>query len=400
MRIRRSLIDSLIAGLVALGLAFTLHACQSTPQTSPPPSPAAEVAQPSPTATPLPPETLAIVNSAGSKGLFKPDRGDVRFVVISDLNSAYGSVTYDPEVDTAIKLMPFWNPDLVLCSGDMVAGQNPGLPDSRFSEMWAAFNRQVAAPLRQMNIPFGMTMGNHDASSALSVYGKFLFQRERDVAADYWKQPAHNPGVSFVDKFEFPFYYTFEFNDIFFLVWDSSSTHLPESKLAWVEKALGSEKAQSAKMRVVIGHLPLYAVAVGRDEPAEVVENADAMRAMLEKYKVHTYISGHHHAYYPAHRGKLQLLHMGILGSGPRPYLVGSQAPRKSLTVVDVNFDSPELTTYTTYDMQTLQLISYSELPRMIVGNNGVVIRRDVEQLSQEEQQACESQIGIAGCSA
>jgi hypothetical protein len=68
-------------------------------------------------------------------------------VVISDLNGAYGSTDYDPEVDQAIALMPFWNPDLVLCSGDMIAGQRTSLTRVQIQAMWAAFDRHVAAPL-------------------------------------------------------------------------------------------------------------------------------------------------------------------------------------------------------------------------------------------------------------
>jgi hypothetical protein len=133
-----------------------------------------------------------------------------------------------------------------------------------------------------------------------------------------------------------------------------------------------------------------------------VLENTEQLRALLEKYNVHTYISGHDHAYYPAHRGKLQLLHMGILGSGPRPYLEGNLLPRKSLTVIDVKFDSPELTTYTTYDIQTLQRIEYAELPRSLKAHNGLVVRRDIpwEDLTAEEKASCEQQLGRELCTA
>src|SRR5689334_8743868 len=61
------------------------------------------------------------------KGLFAPPRGDVRIVVISDLNSQYGSTSYEPEVDQALALIPDWQPDLVLGGGDMVAGQSSSL---------------------------------------------------------------------------------------------------------------------------------------------------------------------------------------------------------------------------------------------------------------------------------
>jgi len=396
--------------LATIALCVVVACGRLGDQTTTPSDPTATV-QPSleagltpnqPEEKPLPPETAAIVASAGPNGLYNPPRGDIRLLVISDLNASYGSTDYDPEVDKAVALIPFWNPDMVVCSGDMVAGQDLTLTPDRIKAMWQAFDDHVAAPLRRAKLPYGFTLGNHDASSALSVSGKFLFERERNLAAEYWVQPAHDPGVEFIDRFEFPFFYTFKYKDIFFMAWDGSSNHIPKEKLTWVEKALASPEAQQAKIRILLGHLPLYAVSIGRNEPAEVMENADQLRAMLEKYQVHTYISGHHHSYYPAHRGKLQLLHMGILGSGPRPLIEGNLPPWKALTVIDIKFDTPELTTYTTYDMQTLAQIQYEQLPRMLMGHNGVVIRRDVEwsEISADEKARCEQQIGASRCTA
>jgi hypothetical protein len=407
MRSWRSLPRFLIGGFVGLCLILVLHACQSVSGSQ---SPVATEPAAKPTTTqataqnppaPLPPETVAIAASAGPNGLYDPPRGDVRFVVISDLNDVYGSTSYPPEVDKGITLVPFWKPDMVLCGGDMVAGQDPTLTDERLRAMWKAFDDHIAAPLRKANLPYGFTIGNHDASSSLGVTGKFLFQRERNIAAEYWRDPSHDPGVQFVDKYEFPYYFTFESKGVFFLVWDGSSNHIPKEKMAWVEKALSSEKAQNAKMRVLLGHLPLYAVTIGRDEPAEVMENADELRSMLEKYNVHTYISGHDHGYYPAHRGNLQLLNMGILGAGPRPLIDGTP-PRKSLTVLDIKFDAPELTTYTTYDIQTLKVIGNHELPRFLTGHNGITIRRDLEwgSLTADEKAACINKLGSKRCTA
>ena len=347
-------------------------------------------------AKPLPPETTAIIKnfqakSAQAKNLYNPPRGDVRLVVISDLNSAYGSTDYDPEVDKGVNLVPFWQPDVVVCGGDMVAGQKPSLTPTQIRAMWSAFDEHVGAPLRRYKIPFGFTIGNHDASAAVNPNGKFLFQQERDLASEYWNNPKHDSGVKFVDRYEFPFYYTFESKDVFFLVWDGSSHRIPPEKMAWVEKSLASPRAQKAKMRIMVGHLPLYGVAVGRDQPVEVMADAEKLRAMFEKYKVHTYISGHHHAYYPGHRGDLQLLHTGILGSGPRPLINGNFPPTKTITVVDIKFDSPELTTYTTYDIKTLKLIENSQLPRFLTGHNGMVLRRDLElkDLTPQEKNSC-----------
>jgi hypothetical protein len=404
---RFPLIPRIFIGIfLGLCLALGLHSCQSTiaPETPniaqssiTPEAQLQKSSQPS-----LPQETAAIVASAGPEGLFNPPRGNVRLLVISDLNSAYGSTDYDPEVDKGIALAPFWRPDIVICGGDMVAGQKPTLSDENIRAMWAAFDDHIAAPLRRAKLPFGFTIGNHDASGALGVKGNFLFQRERNLATEYWQDSAHDPGVEFVDRFEFPFYYTFEYKDIFFLVWDGSSNNIPKEKLDWVEKTLASPKAQSAKMRIVVSHLPLYGVAVGRNKPAEVMANADQLRAMLERYNVHTYISGHQHAYYPGHRGKLQLLHMGILGSGPRPLIDSRTPPWKALTVLDINFNSPELTTYTTYDIQTLKVVQYEQVPRFLAGHNGVVLRRDVEwnELTAPEKSLCINRLGNKLCGA
>ncbi|MEO0488250.1 MAG: metallophosphoesterase [Cyanobacteria bacterium P01_A01_bin.123] len=395
-----------LAGLI---LSFSLSCSQQAPQSPVPesnpdqvqidPEPSA-VQEETPAPTPLPPETQAIIDSLGADGLYEPPHGDVRLMVISDLNGPYGSIDYDPEIDKAMTLIPFWQPDMVVCSGDMVAGQDLTLTEQRMQEMWDGFDQHVASRLREMELPYGFTVGNHDASGALGLNGQFLFQTERDITKAYWDNPDHDPGVQFVDRYEFPFYYTFEHEDIFFLAWDGSSDKIPAEKLAWIEQALASEAAQQAKMRVLLGHLPLYAVAVGRNDPAEVMANPDQLRAMLEKYDVHTYISGHHHAYYPAHRGDLQLLHTGILGSGPRPLIDSSLPPWKALTLVDINFDTPELTTYTTYDMQTLQLIENEQLPRFLVGHNGMVVRRDIawEDLDPSEKAICEQRLGVEKC--
>ena len=349
----------------------------------------------------LPPETAAIVNSLGSQDLYNPSRGDIRIVVISDLNSAYGSTDYEPEVDKAIDLIPFWKPDLVLCGGDMIAGQKPSLTPEQINAMWAAFDEHIAAPLRRAKIPYGFTMGNHDGSGAVSRDGKYRFQQERDLATAYWNNPQHNPGLQFVDRYEFPFYYTFTYKDIFFLTWDGSYSNIPAKKLAWVEKTLASPQAQQAKMRILLGHLPLYGVAIGRNKPGEVMNNSEQLRALLEKYRVHTYISGHHHAYYPGHRGKLQLLHTGALGSGPRTLIDSQLPPRQTITVLDIDFDSSELSTYTTYDIQTLELIDYDQLPRFLAGHNGMVLRRDIKEgdLKASEKSFCQERLGNELCS-
>ena len=402
-RCRFLIVIGILCGLVLAILAhkvFTganpVPAIKSVPRVnaqlappSAPSAPSAPPASPSSPSSPAPPAPLAYLNLKSKKPTLESDaplRGDVRIVVISDLNSQYGSTSYEPEVDKAIALIPDWQPDLVLCGGDMIAGQKRSLTQSQIKAMWAAFDQHVAAPLRQANIPFGFTIGNHDGSGAL-VKGNFAFQSERKLAAAYWNDPNHDPELQFVDRAGFPFYYSFAQNEIFYLVWDASTHRISPEQLAWVEKSLASPTAQAAKMRLVIGHLPLYAVAVGRDRLGEVLENADQLRSLLERYRVHTYISGHHHAYFPGKRSKLELLHAGALGSGPRKLLNSNLPPMKTLTVVDIHLNS-ESTTYTTYNMKNMSVIDASTLPRIIVGPNGRILRRDVswEELTSQER--------------
>jgi hypothetical protein len=398
MRYQRRQFLVLLGGAIGgFGLSACVHnlatdssTAESTPSAPPEPIAASPTPEPSPSS-----------NLLQQAGLSDPPRGDARIVVISDLNGSYGSTTYDAEVMRAIELIPAWQPDLILAGGDMVAGQSDTLDRAEIQAMWDGFDRHIAQPLRQANLPFGFTIGNHDASRAVGPNGA-IYQQEIELASAYWNDPAHDPGLAFVDRYKFPFYYTFQNGEIFCLVWDaSSSLRMPPDDLAWVERSLASEPAQAAKLRIVIGHLPLYAIAVNRDRGGEVLSDADSLRSLLEKYRVHTYISGHHHAYYPGHRGQLQLLHAGALGGGPRQLLDRRLPPRKTLTVVDVNLSSAS-TTYTTFDMQAMRLIDQQELPRLIVGHNGVVLRRDVEwnDLTAQEQATCVQQHSAEKCQA
>jgi predicted MPP superfamily phosphohydrolase len=322
-------------------------------------------------------ETPAKVATAITENLDNPPRKDFRIVVISDLNSQYGSIEYDPEVEQAIALIPQWQPDLVLCSGDMIAGQKSTLTQSQIEAMWAAFDGHITAPLRKNNLPFGFTIGNHDGSGAI-VNGESVFENERELAKAYWNHIKSDLSLNLVDQANFPFYYSFKDHEIFFLVWDASTDKISSEQLAWVTKTLASKAAKQAKMRIAIGHLPLYAIAEAKNKPGEYLAEAEKLRSLLEQNQVHTYISGHHHAYYPGKKGQLELLHAGVLGQGARQLIGSNLPPRKTITVVDIEIATAQ-TVYTTYDLETLETIQLQELPPSITGNNGMIIRRDLK---------------------
>lgn len=363
-----------------------------------------------------------------------PQRGDVRIVVISDLNGAYRSTAYRQEVINSIRAIPVWEPNLVLSAGDMVAGQLMTLTPEDLQGMWQGFDQQILQPIRQAEIPFAFALGHHDGSAAIQPEdrpdsqsplgdlfgtipsGAYLFDQERAAAEAYWTGGDRDLGLDqLLPSAGFPFRYSFVQNDIFFLVWEASTAELDETALEWAEQELSSAAAQQARMRISLSHFPLYAISKGRDRPSEFLDQGEAIRNVLETYDVHTHISGHHHAYYPGKVGDLELLYAGALGAGPRSLLGTDDAATRTLTVMDIFFDgnqapdvwTPEpdeddqdddtslratsrqssesedvegiVTVYTTYNMATMEVIEPTSLPRVVSGPTGLVLRQDME---------------------
>jgi hypothetical protein len=308
--------------------------------------------------------------------------------VISDLNSSYGSTEYEPEVYDAIRrIREEWRPDLVLAAGDLIAGQQPSLSDAQVREMWMAFDSVVRRPLTDAGIPFGFTLGNHDASAYPA------HARDRALALEYWRNPDHRTGLAFVDHDDFPLNYSFALGGVFVLAWGASHAGLAADSgaLLRAERALQSDAARQAALRLAIGHLPLYAVAEGRNRSGEVLDAPEALRALLEGNGVHTYISGHHHAYYPGRRGELELLHTGALGQGARTLLGSELQAAPTVTLLDIRPADGSIS-YKTYAAERTEHgilwreIRDEALPQTICGINGCVTRRDLTRRSRARE--------------
>ena len=296
----------------------------------------------------------------------------LRVVVFGDFNGSYGSVGYSPAVAQVMgRITREWKPDLVLLPGDLVAGQSLSLSAVRLEAMWQGFDRSIAAPLRQAGIPYAATMGNHDASSARNRLGGFTFALDRAAASRYWN--GNKPRLDFIDRFQFPFAYSFRFKGVFIAVVDASSATLQNRD--WLVRSLASSDAQQAPMRIVMGHLPLFGVSVGRSTSGNVLTDGENLRLLLERYSVNLYISGHHAAYYPAKRGNLSLLHAG--GIGGRSYVGYSNTARSTVTLMELWLESGRIQ-FTTYDAISGKLIPLSSLPPRINGLNGTITRFDL----------------------
>ena len=304
-----------------------------------------------------------------------PKRGAMRIAVISDLNSGLGAADYEWQVDSIMQRIPrIWKPDLVLCGGDMVAGM--GISDTlQLQKMWDGFNKHIMDPLDKAQIPFAFTVGNHD--------GPRSFPIEHEATRKFWEKNIDRTRLNFVDASHFPHYYSFVKDGTFFVSWEASSSVITQENLDWLEEQFKTSEAINAKNRFVIGHMPLYGVAQGRDSKGNLLENPKKLQGLLEDYKVHTYISGHQHAYYPAKKGKLELLNAGAAGSGPRAWLGDTRLPENTITIVDIFEDGKRLE-YTTYNIKEknaskMEILETSRYPSAMFGVNGNIIRRDID---------------------
>lgn len=312
-------------------------------------------------------------SAAHDAALHDPPRGAVRAVVFGDFNGPYGSLTYPPAVTRVIAaIVDVWRPDVVLMPGDLVAGQDRSLPIDRFAAMWGAFDAAVAAPLRAAGIPYVAAMGNHDASNLRGADGSFAFARERDAAAVYWSRPEHWHGLDAVDVAAAPFTFALRLGPLFVTAIDASGPVVDDEQRAWLASVLASGPAREASVRLVMGHLPLVGIAVGRDRQGEVVWEAASLRDIMLEHGVDGYVSGHQAAYYPGRWEGLELLFSG--GIGGRALRDSDAPPRSAVTLVDVWLE-PFVVHYTTFDPTGFQPFPPSAVPARIDGYGGVVER-------------------------
>jgi len=288
--------------------------------------------------------------------------------VISDLNASYGSTTYPREVAQVISQLPDIKPDIILCSGDMVAGQKASLTDQNIRDMWAGFKNTVLDPISKLNIPFGFTVGNHDASPS--------FAKDRAISQAFWKENVQATNLTFVDSTHYPFYYSYIKNNVFIMSWDAAGAEIKPEVYDWMKRQMEGKIAKKTRLRILIGHLPLYAIVDSKNKPGEVNSDPEAALAFFKTYGLDLYISGHQHAYYPAEKDGIRFLNMGAIGDGPRKLIGNSAEASKSYTIVEIPVKNAANFTYKTITPGN-EVIMMSSLPESVVGFNGTS-RKDI----------------------
>ncbi|HEY8427045.1 MAG TPA: metallophosphoesterase [Sandaracinaceae bacterium] len=245
----------------------------------------------------------------------------LRVAVVSDLNGSYGSRSYGEAVHGAVARLRELSPDLVLSTGDMVAGQRPGLD---YEGMWASFHAAVSDRLADAGIPFAVSPGNHDAS------GYPRYAHERAIYVEEWRR--RRPELDFQDGTHFPLRYSFAMGPALFVAIDATTVGpLDDEQMAWLDEQLALGARHPVK--IVFGHVPLYPFAEGRR--SEHIGDP-ALEDLLARHQVSLFLSGHHHAYYPGRRGPLRLVSMACLGGGARPLLGERHPSERSLLLFEI----------------------------------------------------------------
>jgi len=293
-----------------------------------------------------------------------PQAKTIKIAIISDLNSGYGSTVYHPDVAATLKALDSIKPDIILCGGDMVAGQKASLSKAQLQSMWSSFDSNVLKPIQQLKVPFGFTVGNHDASPN--------YQQDRQTAQEFWNTKRKHLGLKYVDDSNYPFYFSYQQNGIFFMSWDAAGAKVNQEVFDWMEKQLQSKAAKKAKLRVLLGHLPLYAIVASKNKAGEVLAENENTASFFKKNGIDLYISGHQHAYYPASEQQLRLLNAGCIGEGPRPLLGHDSPATRAYTIIEVPPNNPKMFNYKTFIPNTGKQIELSMLPDSVVGFNGV----------------------------
>lgn len=288
----------------------------------------------------------------------------LRVAVISDLNESYGSTRYAPRVAAAVEAIIALEPDLVISTGDMVAGQRrPHLNEAEIRAMWRAFHAAVSDPLERAQIPLAVTPGNHDAS------GYDGFERERRIYAEEWR--ARRPDLDFVPGGDYPFFYAFDLGGVRFVSLDVTTVGpIAPAQMTKLRATMASAPAA----RVVFSHLPLWPFATGRE--TEIIGDP-GLETLFSQLGIDLHLSGHHHAFFPGTLGDIAVVSQACLGAGPRKWLGHPGRSSHAITILDI--DSAGKVTVSALDGPRFdQLVDIKTLPTALQSPDRTIKRLDL----------------------
>ena len=288
------------------------------------------------------------------------------FALISDLNGRYGSTSYHHRVSDAIEAIVELQPDLAICTGDMIAGQQqPRLDQDWLDRMWSGLNFTVVDPVGRAGIPLLVTPGNHDGSA----YPEYALERQRFAAQ--WD--GRKPELEMLAGSQWARRYAARMGSILLLGFDGTRTGpLPGDELAFVEEML-EKYGSAASATVVFSHLPMWPLTKGREH--EIIDDPTLLK-VLHEHGVDVYASGHHHAFF-AGIDEAGMVHVGngSLGGNTRAFVGGKHRQPHSFTVLEIQDGSVTVTSRAAADFTGE--VPIDNLPATLPGPLGTLQRID-----------------------
>jgi hypothetical protein len=291
----------------------------------------------------------------------------VRIAVISDIHDSLGSTRYSSRVTSAVKRIVELEPDLVICTGGMIAGQKrvSRLTTRELNLMWASFNKTVLKPLNKAGIPMAIAPGSHDVSPAES------FEAEREAFDRQWR--TRRPKLDFIDRSDFPFQYAFSIGPALFVVVESTVPGpIPPATTDWVQKILVDHGSAHAH-RILVTHLGQWPVSQGLE--AEVSADRE-LEAILQFHAVSAVLNGHNRAFFPGVREGVLHISQGNLGGGTRRLIGSDAATPHTFTVLEI---SAESIAFNALKAPTFAVeVDIEQLPENIRSPEATLVRADL----------------------
>lgn len=248
----------------------------------------------------------------------------------------------------------------------MVAGQKqPKLDRDRLEQMWQGFNYTIADPLRRAGIPLAVTAGNHDGSA----FPEFALERQQFESQ--WR--GRTPEVDILPGSEWPRRYAARMGTVLMLAFDGTLPgSLPDTERLFIEQML-RKYGNSATATIVFSHLPMWPLSKGREH--EIIDDPELL-AMLHRYGVDVYASGHHHAFF-AGTDDAGMVHLGIgaLGGNARAFSGTRSRQPFSFAVLTLVEGAVEISTRAAPEFR--DPVASARLPATVTGPLGTLRRVD-----------------------
>ncbi len=290
----------------------------------------------------------------------------LRVVVVSDLNGSYGSTEYGKDVYAAVEAIISIGPDLVISTGDMVAGQRrPHLTEPEIRAMWRGFHAVVSDPLAEAGIPFLVTPGNHDASA----YGGF--EREREIFREEWR--TRTPPWPVMGNW--PLQYAVDVEGIRFTSLDVTTVG---SFSVGQTEDLKQLFEGAGETRIVFSHIPLWEFAEGRE--TEIIGDAD-LSLTFGTLGVDLHLSGHHHAFFPGASDGIAYLGQACLGASPRRLIGADEPSSRGITLLDIDVETGDIVIDFWASPDFEPGFDMSALPHRLDGFETTLVRIDLADL-------------------